>query len=56
VGCFSSQAFSEVLAACLPILDGTIGGDGDMMRIRRKIALIIDKPEEARLHKHGDLH
>jgi hypothetical protein len=23
-----------VLAACLPILDGKIGGDGDMMRIR----------------------
>jgi hypothetical protein len=34
VGCFSSQAFSQVLAACLPILDGKIGGDGDMMRIR----------------------
>jgi hypothetical protein len=56
VDCFSSQAFSQVLAACLPISNGKIGGDGDMMRIRRKITPRIDKPEEARLHRHDDLH
>ena len=27
-----------------------------MMRIRRKIALRIDKSEEAKLYRHSDLH